>query len=235
MKYVIKKNKNPLKGLKLSGELTKVETTMAVDEMSKIDEDVEITEEVYDMSEMLVIDKNTEDEVFMECKYNDMAFSDYIISNFGEVWSFKGKEPRRLKPSLDKGDYLYLTLVKDRKRYCCRLHRLVICSHQEVPENWRELHVNHLDEDKSNNCLSNLKWLTATENNNWGTRNERQAKTRSKTVYQFSKNGEFIREWQSTMEIERQLGFCHSHISKCCRGLFKTMYNYRWSYQPTLD
>ena len=52
----------------------------------------------------------------------------------------------------------------------------------------------------------------------------------SKKVLQFTLNGEFVREWPSTREIERQLGFDHSTICKCCNGKQKSAYGFKWCY-----
>ena len=52
----------------------------------------------------------------------------------------------------------------------------------------------------------------------------------SKTVLQLSLSGELIKEWPSTREIERQLGFDHSAICKCCNGKQKSTYGFKWCY-----
>lgn len=53
----------------------------------------------------------------------------------------------------------------------------------------------------------------------------------SKSVLQLDKvTGEVIRQWPSTMEIERQLGYKHSNISQCCKGKFEQRYGYKWQY-----
>ena len=52
----------------------------------------------------------------------------------------------------------------------------------------------------------------------------------SKKVLQFTLNGEFIREWPSTAECERN-GFDSSFVSSCCRGKYKSAYGYIWRYK----
>lgn len=54
----------------------------------------------------------------------------------------------------------------------------------------------------------------------------------SKRVVQMSKDGSVIKVWPSMMEIERELGYCASHIGKCCNNKpkYKTAYGYVWKY-----
>lgn len=60
--------------------------------------------------------------------------------------------------------------------------------------------------------------------------NTRQNNKSSKQLYQYSLDGGLVKEWPSTNEVQRQLGFDCSHISACCRGKRKTAYGYKWSY-----
>ena len=53
----------------------------------------------------------------------------------------------------------------------------------------------------------------------------------SKPVIQFSKDGEFIAEYNSVMEAERQTGCNPSHICKCCKGKLKSTGGYIWKYK----
>ena len=48
---------------------------------------------------------------------------------------------------------------------------------------------------------------------------------------QFSKDGEFIKEWQSSKEAERKLGISHSSICQCCKGKLKTAGGFIWTYK----
>ena len=108
----------------------------------------------------------------------------YVVSNLGKVKSLKKTVPHShsktrtfpevvLKPNKVAFDYLQVSLYKDGKRKCRYVHNLVMEAF--VGEKKIGYEVNHKDEDKSNNRLENLEYLTAKENNNYGTRIERSA------------------------------------------------------------
>jgi hypothetical protein len=90
--------------------------------------------------------------------------------------------------------------------------------------------VNHIDENKANNTASNLEWCTVKENNNHGTGNARRGKALSRPVGQYTRDGKLIKVWQSTMEVERHLGFSNQNISTAALGKYKTAYGYVWKY-----
>ena len=52
----------------------------------------------------------------------------------------------------------------------------------------------------------------------------------SKKVLQFTKSGEFVREWQSTCEASRQLVISQGNICSCCNGKRKSVCGYVWRY-----
>lgn len=88
----------------------------------------------------------------------------------------------------------YLQVMRNYKRY--KVHRLVAETYLPNPDNLPQ--VNHRDEDKTNNCVENLEWCDASYNLNYGTRNERAAKSntngkRSKPVSQYSLDGQLIK------------------------------------------
>ena len=169
------------------------------------------------------------EEIFKEVKgYEGL----YQVSNFGRVKSLgngnsNNSKERILKPGKATNGYLQVNLYKNGKSKMCKIHRLVADTFLSNPDGLPE--VNHKDEDKTNNSVYNLEWVTAKENSNHGTRNERSAKTRSKPVLQFTLDGEFIREWPSTQECGRN-GFGQGLIAACCRGEYKQAYNYKWQY-----
>ena len=52
----------------------------------------------------------------------------------------------------------------------------------------------------------------------------------SKKVLQFTKSGEFIKEWPSINEAARQLGIAQGSICRCCNGKLKSAGGYVWEY-----
>ena len=53
----------------------------------------------------------------------------------------------------------------------------------------------------------------------------------SEPVLQFSKDGEFIAEYSSAHEAERQTGCYNGNICRCCKGTRKTAGGYIWKYK----
>ena len=143
----------------------------------------------------------------------------YEVSNLGNVKSLTRN--KLLKPRSNQ-KYLFVALGKSHKpKY---IHRAVWeAFNGPIPEG---LQINHNDENKLNNSLSNLSLVTPRENMNWGSLPEKCAKT----ILQYDKNGNFIKEWPSSWSIQRELGFAQSFISGCAKGKFKSAYGFVWIY-----
>lgn len=161
----------------------------------------------------------------------------YQVSNLGQVKSLNynrtGKE-QVLVGLKTKVGYPMVGLCKDGKVKLCLVHRLVAEAFIPNPDGLPC--VNHKDECKTNNVVSNLEWCTRSYNNNYGTRTERAAKVRmndpnrSKPVYQYTLDGLLVRSYPSVNEVRRRTGYDNGHISECCLGKRKTAYNSLWSY-----
>ena len=50
-------------------------------------------------------------------------------------------------------------------------------------------------------------------------------------VNQYTKDGQFIKTYSSTMEVEKELGIYHNTISKCCKGKYKSAGGFIWRYK----
>ena len=156
----------------------------------------------------------------------------YEVSSLGRVRSLKFGKTKVLKP-LDNGcGYLYVNLYKNREVKKFKVHRLV--AQTFIPNPLGKPQVNHNNEIKTDNRVENLEWMTAKENNNYGTRNERagkaNSKMQSKPVLQYTKDGKLIAEYPSTIEAERQTRIACSGISRCCRGNRKSAGGSIWKY-----
>lgn len=153
----------------------------------------------------------------------------YQISNKGRVKSlYKGSE-RILKPWDDYCGYLVVSLYKNRIKQDLKIHRLV--AETFIPNLENKPQVNHKDENKYNNCVENLEWITHIDNCNYGTRNERISDSQSKPILQYSKSGDFIREWKSAAEVKRVLSINNKNINSCCKGKRKSAGDFIWRYK----
>ena len=61
-------------------------------------------------------------------------------------------------------------------------------------------------------------------------RSEATKQKLSKKILQYTKSGEFIREWQSAYEAMRELGINRGNICACCKGKRPYAGGYVWRY-----
>lgn len=181
------------------------------------------------------------DEVWKDIKgYEDL----YQVSNFGRVKSLRrsvvlGKNIRQvkekvIKPFITNKGYYQIILSKNGKTSHKLVHRLVAMAF--IPNPNKYLIINHKDENPLNNHADNLEWCGYSYNNNYGNRNKIVSDKMtngklSKKVLQITLNGDFVKEYPSTKQVERELGFYHSHISKCCLGTRDSAYGYKWKFK----
>ena len=151
----------------------------------------------------------------------------YEISSEGRVKSCKKKD-FFLKQHDDSRGYLFVNLSKDGKAISTKVHRLVATHFLDNPDNLRD--VNHIDENKYNNSCSNLVWVTHQDNINHGTRNLRANNTKSKEVYQLTKEDVFVAKFRNGYEAQEVTQIKESSISACCNGKRKTAGGFKWSF-----
>lgn len=111
-----------------------------------------------------------EGEIWKDIKgYSDR----YIVSNLGRIASLKRYvnhsfgtpkivNPRILNQKNCKTGYKSVTLYKDNRKKSFSVHRLVADAFIPNPEN--KPCIDHLDRDKTNNSVYNLRWCTMSEN-----------------------------------------------------------------------
>ena len=166
----------------------------------------------------------------MKEEFRDIPnFEGYQVSNFGTVISFKqSKKGRLLKPQKDRYGYIYYNLCGKKKMKAHRLVMMAFCPCEDM----YTLQVSHLDDNKENNCLSNLCWATAKENDNWGSRNEKISKNRKNKAGKQVLCIETGVIYPTIAEAARQTGISASLIQKVCSGKTKnkTAGGFHWQY-----
>ena len=157
-------------------------------------------------------------------KFRD--YSNYEIFEDGRIWSYK--RSKFLKPAILPNGYQQVCLTDNEgKQKMYYVHRVVweSVNGEPIPKGYE---INHRSEVKTENMITNLELISHKQNLNFGTRNQRASKSKSKQVGAF-KYGELVMVFQSTNEAGRQ-GFNKGHISACCRGKLKTHKGYEWKY-----
>ena len=87
-------------------------------------------------------------------------FTNYLIYDDGRVWS-KNRD-KFLKHDIGKKGYHRVALFFNKKYKKFLVHRLVALHYIPNPNNYPE--VDHKDQIKSNNIISNLRWATSKMN-----------------------------------------------------------------------
>lgn len=185
---------------------------------------------------MIELDKiyNEDCEVWKPAK----GYEEFLeVSTFGNArrkpHSFIKSNGRRctvlacnLKLCATRTGYL---LVNAKGGKCEQIHRLVALTFIPNPNNLPE--VNHKDEDKTNNKVSNLEWCTHQYNSSYGNRNRKISKTLSCTQPSKRKiknnNGDVF---NSIADAARCVNSAAGNIVKCLKQQTKTAYGYKWKY-----
>ena len=135
---------------------------------------------------------------------------------------------KKIKCYKDRYGYLIVPLKKDGIYHSALLHRIIATAFIPNPYNLPE--VNHKDEDKTNNDISNLEWCDHLYNTRYGTGLKRSGMKRSKPVEQMTLDGVHICYHNSIKLAAKSTGFDKNEISKACRCLRDSFNGYRWQY-----
>ena len=177
-------------------------------------------------------------EEWRTCVYEGEIFENYEVSDGGKIRrkNYRGTgKPKELKPYSDKsvGGYLKVKIFKnykdDKKGKSCSIQRLVAFTYPDkIPNDnpTEKTQVNHINENKHDNRVENLEWVTPKENMQHGTRTERQAKGHYKKI----KCIELDKIFDSIKQASEETGCDRSAITKVCKGKMEKVKGYHFEY-----
>lgn len=154
---------------------------------------------------------------------NIEGLDDYRITKCGKLWDNNKKEFMKLR-------ILNGYNVRHINRKCLSIHRLVALTFINNPDN--KPYVDHIDSNKLNNNVINLRWATQKENCSYhGKKIEHPRR-----VIQLDKDtGEEINTFDSLIDAAKAVGKTPSTISKVLIGKNKTGGGYKWKYENQED
>jgi hypothetical protein len=169
----------------------------------------------------------------------------YMVSSFGRIASLTKEVSNRygtriipckiLSPCVSTEGYCKVILcLNANSRKHVKVHRLV--AEAFIPNNENKPQIDHIDRNKQNNNVSNLRWCTLSENMHNPLTIEhcrnlnlgRVYPTLRKPVVSI-KNGVVVKQYGSIQEAVDD-GFKRCGVSNCCAGRNPTHYGYKWMY-----
>jgi hypothetical protein len=149
---------------------------------------------------------------------------DYEVSTLGNV---RNVDTSRILKQKDNGNgYLKVGLYKNGKGKNFKVHRLVAIMFIPNPNNYDT--VDHINHNKHDNRVENLRWLPLKENQSDGGKvtGQKYAK-KVKCINQKTKE---VKVFDSIQQASKETGLNQANIVSCCKGKRKTCGGYHWEY-----
>lgn len=169
----------------------------------------------------------------------------YIVSNYGRIASLSSsyeispygkrrvlhKKPNLLKPTMFSNGYLYVMFRKNGKRFKYTVHRLVAIAFLENPNNFPQ--IDHIDGNRQNNAVENLKWCTAKVNMSNPITQKRVDKGRASVNFPYRLKvvqllGDDAIAVYDSIYSTKEFNFNPSLVNRCCNGFKRSHRGYRW-------
>lgn len=149
----------------------------------------------------------------------------YKVSSFGNIVSVKNDKRKAISQEVHQRGYLRVNLCKGKVRKHYRVHRLVATAFIDNPLNLPQ--VDHIDGDKTNNHVNNLRWVDNATNSR-----SRHIIGRKRRIGVVGCDGNIVKEYDSERDAARCLGVNRTTIMAACRGIQKVCAGYVLKYIP---
>lgn len=170
-----------------------------------------------------------------------------MVSNIGRIYSFPHYDSMMRKhggyfisTQITPNGYEIAHLMLNGKRTAKYVH--IVLAESFIPNPMGKKEVDHIDANKTNNRVDNLRWCTRVENCMNEITYSRLVESKknnplcgdknpySRRVAQYDVNGNFIAEYESCGDAFRKTGISRDSIQQCASGKRKLGGSYIWKY-----
>lgn len=165
----------------------------------------------------------------------------YQVSNQGRVKSLSRKVANAMfsikEHVVKEGDnghgYKFVSLWANNKGNRYYVHRLVALAFIPNPNDYK--YINHKDEDKSNNHVSNLEWCTAKYNCNYGNHTKKLKESyisdgNNRPIDVYDMSGNFVKTYACSNEACKELNVHRRALYLACQGVTKSCKGHRFAF-----
>lgn len=160
----------------------------------------------------------------------DNISTSYFITENGKCYNTKTGKYLQGQENYKNHYISYILTLPNgtkKRRYA---HRLVALAYIPNPDPVNKTEVNHIDGNKSNNCVDNLEWVTPMENTIHAMDNELR---KTDHVFCFNKNKELVAEYKTMREASNAVGVSWSLIQQELHKEIKALSGgFFWSNTP---
>lgn len=182
-----------------------------------------IPKKIFDTEYCLIIE-NISLEKGVEIWQDIPEYSRYKISTYGNVFA---KSLNKFVSKINKGGYYHVSLYDNQKiRKCVSIHQLVAKTFLENNDPENKTIVDHIDNDKTNNHIDNLRWVTKSENSKSYQQNFRK----KRAILQYDLNDNLIRKWECIDDILQENKYNRNTLCLKIREETK-YYDSIWKYE----
>lgn len=156
-------------------------------------------------------------------------FPKYQVSDQGRIKNIESG--RIFTGTKDAFGYVHVRLINPKGTYTLKkVHRLVAEAFLPNPDN--KPIIDHVDGDKTNNALNNLRWVTYSENSKAyeASKGKRRSTPINRMLAQYTMEGELVAVYDNALEAARMTGFGDFGIYSAGAGKLKSFCGFQWRF-----